>query len=97
MAEYDDIPVGKMLRHVGTPADIPDGFLLADGTVKDKAEYPELAKIYGKRIAGPSFRLPNRKADFIFAVGGEHHYKSEGYKEGYQHDQPGSYIIIKAR
>ena len=60
---YYSVPVGSILPFAGVNTFQKDGWLLADGSELDRADYPELATMLGSLWGAPSvstkFKLPN--------------------------------------
>ena len=95
----ENIPIGKPFGWSGDPRELDVRFLILDGSSHAKADYPELGKKFGSKTPGENFKLPDRSGDFVLAYGAQLYYKSSdaGYREGYQEDPPGYYIVVRAK
>jgi len=70
------VPVGTIMPFAGPTSEIPDRWLLCDGSVESKSSYPELARIirttwdtwYASGGASDSFRLPDLQGRFLRGV-----------------------------
>lgn len=55
------VPVGTIVAHAGV--NVPDGWLVCDGTAYRKADYPALAAALGATGAGRDFRVPDLRGE----------------------------------
>ena len=68
-----DIPSGSILTFAGPVANIPNGYLLCDGSSLNGADYPELFAAIGTAwgsASGTTFNLPDTRGLFLRGVDG---------------------------
>jgi microcystin-dependent protein len=61
------VPTGAVIAFAGTPAQVPDGWLLCDGAELSETLYPELFSVIGISHGGGGglFRLPDYRGRFL--------------------------------
>ena len=68
-----DVPTGTMLTFAGAAANIPNGYLICDGSSLNRADYPLLFAAIGTAwgtSSGTTFNLPDTRGLFLRGVDG---------------------------
>ena len=73
------VPVGTIVAHAGM--NIPDGWLVCDGTPYRKADYPALAAMLGATGTGAEFMVPDLRGRFLMGASTTHPPASSGGEE----------------
>ena len=73
------VPVGTIMAFAGV--NIPDGWLVCDGTSYRKADYPALAAVLGATGSGREFEVPDLRGRFLMGVSEAHPPASQGGEE----------------
>lgn len=75
------VPVGTIVAHVGV--NIPDEWLLCDGTSYRKGDYPALAAVLGATGTGGEFMVPDLRGRFLMGASDAHPLASSGGEEAH--------------
>jgi hypothetical protein len=68
-----EMPVGSIIAYGGKPEKLPDGWLLCDGKLVNRDDYPELYQALDGAfgVNGTDFYLPDLRGRFLRGVAGE--------------------------
>ena len=75
------MPVGTIVAHAGV--NVPDGWLVCDGTSYRKADYPTLAAALGATGTGSEFMVPDLRGRFLMGASEAHPPASTGGEEAH--------------
>lgn len=75
------VPVGTIVAHAGV--NVPDEWLVCDGTSYRKADYPALAAALGATGAGGEFMVPDLRGRFLMGASEAHPPASSGGEEAH--------------
>lgn len=75
------VPVGTIMAYGGV--NVPDGWLVCDGTSYRKADYPALAAVLGATGTGGEFMVPDLRGRFLMGVSEAHPLASTGGEEAH--------------
>lgn len=75
------VPVGTIVAHAGV--NVPDGWLVCDGTAYWKTDYPALAAVLGAVGAGREFVVPDLRGRFLMGASDAHPLASVGGEEAH--------------
>lgn len=73
------VPTGTIVAHAGV--NVPDEWLVCDGTAYRKADYPALAAALGATGAGTRFMVPDLRGRFLMGASDSHLLASSGGEE----------------
>ena len=75
------VPTGTIVAHVGV--NVPDEWLVCDGTSYRKADYPALAAVLGATGSGSEFMVPDLRGRFLMGASVAHPLASSGGEESH--------------
>lgn len=80
-AQEGSVPVGTIVAHAGV--NVPDEWLVCDGTPYRKADYPALATVLGATGTGNEFTVPDLRGRFLMGASDTHPRASSGGEEAH--------------
>lgn len=75
------VPAGMIMAYAGV--NVPDGWLMCDGTSYRKGDYPALAAALGATGTGGEFMVPDLRGRFLMGVSDAHPLASSGGEEAH--------------
>ena len=81
VVEGPSVPVGTIVAHAGV--NIPDKWLVCDGTSYRKADYPALAAVLGATGTGSDFVVPDLRGRFLMGASDTHPRARTGGEEAH--------------
>lgn len=78
-ASLQSVPTGMIMAYGGV--NVPDGWLMCDGTSYRKGDYPALAAALGATGTGSEFMVPDLRGRFLMGASDAHPLASSGGEE----------------
>jgi microcystin-dependent protein len=85
------VPVGTVVAYAGDKNNVPEGWLICDGTSVLQSDYPQLYAAIGSAwgASGSSFNVPDLRGMFLRGV-------NDGRSDAYKDPDSGSRVALKA-